>query len=105
MQRRNFLASSLVLPTAVASAAQMTSTASRVRAQMNHGGKFKISLKADAIGVEGSADELLDAAIKYGYEALSVPAQWLEGWDKKEKQAFHQKAIMNDISWGQTACR
>jgi sugar phosphate isomerase/epimerase len=67
---------------------------------MKHGGKFKISLKADAIGVDGTADELLGAAIKYGYEALSVPAQWLEGWDKKSKQKFHQKAVINDIAWG-----
>ena len=100
MQRRNFLASSFVLPTAVASAAQLTSPASRGRAQMKHGGKFKLSLKADAIGVSGSADELLGAAIKHGFEALSVPAQWLEGWDKQQKQRFHQKAVMNDISWG-----
>ncbi len=100
MQRRKFLASSLVLPTAAASAARSTSIAPRGRAQMSHGGKFKISLKADAIGVDASANELLDAAIKHGYKALSVPAQWLEGWDKKQKQEFRKKAVANDISWG-----
>ena len=109
MQRRNFLASSLVLPTAVASAAHSTSLASRAlapsysvggRAQMRHGGKFRVSLKADAIGVDGTADELLNAAIKHGYQALSVPAQWLEGWSMADKKKYHQKAIDNDISWG-----
>lgn len=95
MQRRNFLASSLLLPGALATAGTLSATT-----QTKHPGKFKISLKADAIGVNGSADELLDAAIKHGYEALSVPSQWLEGWSDKQKAAFRQKAEQNGISWG-----
>jgi len=68
--------------------------------EAKHNGKFCISLKADAIGVNGTAAELLDAAIKHGYEALSVPAQWLEGWSGKQKASFLEKAKDNNISWG-----
>ena len=97
MQRRSFLSASLALP-AVAAAAGTTTAPSA--AATEHPGKFRISLKADAIGVNKSADELLDAAIEYGYEALSVPAQWLEGWSAKQKKDFARKAKKNDISWG-----
>jgi len=95
MQRRTFLASSLVLPATVATAGALSSSA-----RPAHGGKFRISLKADAIGVDGTAEELLDAAIANGYEALSVPAQWLEGWSGKQKSAYAAKAKANNISWG-----
>lgn len=100
MKRRDFLASGIVLPSAAASAALSTSPASRVSARTRHAGKFKISLKADAIGVDAAPEELLSSAIKHGYEALSVPAQWLENWSQKDKKKFYQKAITNDISWG-----
>jgi len=62
--------------------------------------KFRLSLKADAIGVNGSADELLEAAISHGYSALSVPAQWLQGWSAKQKKQYADKAKKNNISWG-----
>ncbi|MCX8212009.1 MAG: TIM barrel protein [Lewinella sp.] len=100
MQRRTFLASSLVLPAAVASTAPLTSTVPRGRGHTKHAGKFKISLKANAIGVDGTAEELLESAIKHGYEALSVPAQGIEGWDVKRKQSFVGKALANGIVWG-----
>lgn len=96
MQRRSFLASSLVLPATIASA-NATSTSSNASA---HKGKFSISLKADAIGVDGSASDLLSAAVEHGYEALSVPAQWLEGWTVKQKADFVKKAKKHNISWG-----
>ncbi|OAV44927.1 sugar phosphate isomerase/epimerase [Lewinella sp. 4G2] len=99
MQRRNFLAASLAIPTALS--AGTSKGASNERMSAAHKGQFKISLKADAIGIYSmGADELLDAAIAEGYEALSVPGQWLEGWSKKQKKAFAKKAKKNDISWG-----
>jgi 2-keto-myo-inositol isomerase len=95
MQRRSFLASSLVLPATIASANAILPSIAPAR-----NGKFSISLKADAIGVDGSADDLLSAAEKYGYEALSVPAQWLEGWTDKQKADFVKKAEKKNIGWG-----
>ena len=97
MQRRNFLAAAVALP-AVTGLAAAPATLRKQREP--HPGKFRISLKADAIGVGGSADEQLDAAIAHGYGALSVPAQWLEGWSAGQKAAFRQKAADNDITWG-----
>ncbi len=94
MQRRSFLATGLVLPAALATAAPGPPPASP------HQGGFRISLKADAIGVEGSADDLLEAAIKHGYEALSVPAQWLADWSDKQFTAYANKAAKHNISWG-----
>ncbi|SEP56861.1 sugar phosphate isomerase/epimerase family protein [Neolewinella agarilytica] len=96
MQRRTFLASGLILPSALATAAGSQSSLSALPAEV----KFALSLKADAIGVNGTADELLAAAIKHGYGALSIPAQWVEGWTDKKKAAFADKARKNNIAWG-----
>ncbi len=96
MQRRTFLASGLVLPSALATAAGSQSTIAPLPAEA----KFSLSLKADAIGVNGSPQELLAAAIKHGYGALSVPAQWLEGWTDTDKGAFAERARNNNIAWG-----
>lgn len=95
MQRRSFLASGLVLPATIASANTHAHTLAP-----QHNGKFRISLKADAIGVNGSAEDLLGAAVEYGYEALSVPVQWLEGWTEQQKAYFVEKAQSNQIVWG-----
>jgi sugar phosphate isomerase/epimerase len=95
MQRRSFLATGLALPTALSAANNFSSAVAPA-----HNGKFSISLKADAIGVDGSATDLLSAASQYGYEALSVPAQWLEGWTDKQKADFVKKAKKNGIGWG-----
>ncbi len=51
-------------------------------------------------GVNLGADELLDSVIEIGYEALSVPAQWLEGWSAERKESFAAKAREHKISWG-----
>ncbi|MEM9931072.1 MAG: sugar phosphate isomerase/epimerase family protein [Bacteroidota bacterium] len=95
MQRRSFLASSLVIPAALS--ANQSDT---VFPRLPHKGKFRISLKADAIGVNGGAEDLLPAAEKHGYEALSVPAQWLENWEARQLAAFADEATQKDITWG-----
>ena len=101
MQRRKFIAASLATATTAGlSGLSMASTSAPANKTAAHNGPFRISLKADAIGVNGSPDELLDAAVEYGYEALSVPAQWLEGWSAKQKKAYRKKAEKNNISWG-----
>lgn len=96
MQRRTFLATGLVAPTALAAATQARAS----RPELPPAAKFRISLKADAIGVNGTAEELLDGAIRHGYGALSVPAHWLENWSGSQKAAFAAKAKDNDITWG-----
>lgn len=93
MQRRSFLATSLALPTALAAAGEQPAGARAAS-------PFKISLKADAIGANASPWELLNYAIKHGYDALSVPSQWLESWTTSDKKKFADRARKNDISWG-----
>ena len=104
MQRRNFITSSLLLPSALATAAThptAPASAPNTGSSLAHAGKFAISLKADAIGVtDMGAEDILQAAIDTGYEALSVPAQWLQGWSSQQKQEFAAKAEENGISWG-----
>lgn len=94
MKRRSFLASSLAIPSAVALANEAGSAAQRTK------GTFNLSLKADAIGVEADAWALLDAAKEYGYDMLSVPAQWLDGWSAADKKKFADRAAKNKIGWG-----
>jgi 2-keto-myo-inositol isomerase len=93
MRRRSFLSTGLLLPAGVSFAASANNI-SRPDTSL------KISLKADAIGVSGTASEMLDGAIKYGYDALSVPAQWLEGMTAKERQGFAARARSNNVGWG-----
>lgn len=46
--------------------------------------------------------EMLDYTVEYGYDALSVPAQWLEGWSDTDLKKFADYAKKNDVSWGAT---
>ncbi len=92
MQRRSFLATSLALPTALAAAPQ--------QADRSDEGPFTISLKGDAIGVDGSPMEMLNYAIEHGFNALSVPAQWLERWSQADRDKYAAYAKQNNISWG-----
>ena len=96
MQRRNFLAASLALPTALAA----TTTAPASEPRTSAPGNFKVSLKGDAIGLNLGAEEQLDAAIKTGYDALSVPGWWVADWSKAQRMDFAKKAKDNGISWG-----
>lgn len=101
MQRRNFLASTLAIPAALGANATTNSAPAASPNPPIHKGNFKISLKADALGLYSAGpQETLDAAINIGYEALSVPAQWLEGMTMDQKKAYAAKARDNGISWG-----
>lgn len=93
MHRRSFLSTGLLVPAGL-------SLASDLAGIRRPDTSLQISLKADAIGVKGSATELLDGAIKHGYDALSVPAHWLEGMTDKERQGFAARARSHNISWG-----
>ncbi|MEO0732070.1 MAG: sugar phosphate isomerase/epimerase family protein [Bacteroidota bacterium] len=95
MQRRSFLTTGLALPSALSLSATDFS-----RPELPEEAKFRISLKADAIGVIGSADYMLDAAITHGYRALSVPAEWLENSSGDQLERFAGKARKAGITWG-----
>lgn len=101
MQRRNFLASTLAIPAALGATSSIISAPATSPTGTEHKGNFKISLKADAIGLYSvGPEEMLTAAIDIGYEALSVPAQWLEGMSMEQKKAYAAKARDHGISWG-----
>ncbi|MEL7162017.1 MAG: hypothetical protein AAFN92_14745, partial [Bacteroidota bacterium] len=95
MQRRAFLTTGLALPTALSLSATPSA-----RTPLPEEAKFRISLKADAIGVNGGPTEMLEAASKHGYGALSVPAEWLEGMSTQDKEKFARSAEKADITWG-----
>ncbi|MEM6772768.1 MAG: TIM barrel protein, partial [Bacteroidota bacterium] len=93
MQRRSFLATSLAIPGALSASGKQHIPKNKAR-------PFTISLKADAIGANGSPWELLNLAAANGYGALSVPAQWIESWSASDKQRFAQRAADNNLAWG-----
>ena len=80
MQRRKFIAAGLTASVAstltplTATPGKTPSPFPRVPA---HKASYKISLKGDAIGVNLGPMEMIERAKKYGYEALSVPSQWI----------------------------
>lgn len=62
--------------------------------------KFKLCLNPGSIGVSLDQKSTLEAAIKYGYEAIvSFPGQ-LQAWSDEEMAAFREKMQSKDISWG-----
>lgn len=62
--------------------------------------KFRISLNPGAVGVNLGQEELLDAAIKYGFEAIIPYSSTLIEWNTDQFQAFLDKMKKNKISWG-----
>jgi sugar phosphate isomerase/epimerase len=60
---------------------------------------FKLSLNPGAIGVQLNQEQLLDAAIEYGFEAI-VPFPWdLENNSQSANKAFLDKMQANNIHW------
>ena len=64
------------------------------------GRKFRMSLNPGAIGVRVNQEELLEAAVKYGYEAIVPFSGTLAEWSDDQIKAFTEKMNSNDISWG-----
>ena len=61
---------------------------------------FKMSLNPGAIGVKLNQLELLDAASKYGFEAIVAFPKELAKMDKAERADFLKKMKSKNISWG-----
>lgn len=62
--------------------------------------KFRMSLNPGAIGVRASQDELLDAAIKHGFEAIVPFSGTLAEWNESQLKTFLDKMKSNNITWG-----
>jgi sugar phosphate isomerase/epimerase len=62
--------------------------------------KFRMSLNPGAIGVRVNQAELLDAAIKYGFEAIVPFSDTLAEWSDDQIKSFTDKMKSNDITWG-----
>ena len=62
--------------------------------------KFRMSLNPGSIGVRVNQEELLDAAIKYGYEAIVPFSGTLVEWSDDKVKTFTDKMKSNNITWG-----
>ena len=62
--------------------------------------KFKMSLNPGAIGVNLSQEELLDAAVRYGFETIVAYPSTLAGWNESQIGDFTRKMKEKKISWG-----
>jgi len=64
------------------------------------GRKFRMSLNPGAIGVKVNQEELLDAAIKHGFEAIVPFSSTLTEWSGDQLKEFVDKMKSNNITWG-----
>jgi sugar phosphate isomerase/epimerase len=62
--------------------------------------KFKMSLNPGAIGVRLTQEELLDAPVKFGFEAIIAYPSTIAGWTEPEIRDFTDKMKEKKISWG-----
>lgn len=62
--------------------------------------KFKLGLSPGNLGVSLDQKGTLEAAIKYGYEAIVASPGELQKWSDDELAAFQKKMKKHKISWG-----
>ena len=62
--------------------------------------KFKLGLSPGNLGVSLDQKGTLEAAIKYGYEAIIASPGELQKWSDEEMTAFKKKMKKHKISWG-----
>jgi len=92
--RRSFLKA-----TAIASAATVLSFP-RSMASPRGSRKFRMSLNPGAIGVNVNQEELLEAAVKHGFEAIIPYSGTLAEWNDEQIKAFTEKMSSSNITWG-----
>lgn len=103
MQRRDFLRAGPLVGAGLVSTASSSLYGAAplpLRRPRPTAAPFKVSLKADAIGVDGSMEELIDLAAKWGYTAISVPPQKVDGIDAAARKILAQRAKDAGLSWG-----
>jgi len=93
--RRSFIKKSAILSTMVY--APLQSLAS-IYADSKR--KFRMSINPGAVGVKLSQEELLDMAVKYGFEAIVPFSDTLVGWGETGISEFVDKMKTKNISWG-----
>ena len=59
--------------------------------------KFKVSLNPGSIGASYGMNELIDVAIKYGFEGISPNVLELQNFNKNESSLIIEKIISNNI--------
>ena len=62
--------------------------------------KFRLSLNPGAIGVKGSAMEVIQLAAKYGFEAIVPPTAALARMDGKAREQYLDFKTSSNIGWG-----
>jgi sugar phosphate isomerase/epimerase len=62
--------------------------------------KFKLGLSPGNLGVSLDQKGTLEAAIKYGYEAIVASPGELQKWSNEEISAFQKKMKKHKVSWG-----
>lgn len=62
--------------------------------------KFRMSLNPGAIGVQVNQEELLEAAVKYGFEAIVPFSSTLLEWSDGQLNEFLDKMKSQNITWG-----
>jgi len=85
---------------AISSASTLLPFYSLKAALPNSSRKFRMSLNPGAIGVRVNQEELLDAAIKYGFEAIVPFSGTLAEWSDDQLNAYLDKMKSNNITWG-----
>ncbi len=94
MDRRLFIKSTAI---ATAAMAFPISVQSKTRAMKR---KFKLCLNPGSIGVKLDQKGLLEAAVKYGYEAMVAYPSELQNWTNKEITDLNKEMKAHNISWG-----
>jgi len=62
--------------------------------------KFTLWLDPGALGVQANQEELLDYAVKYGFEAITAMPTELASYSDDEIQAFTDRMKEQNIVWG-----
>lgn len=97
MQRRTFLQTSSL---GLAGMGLVNTPLAATAATKNADRAFKISLKADAIGVSGPIVNLLEPVVAMGYESLAMPSEELIAMSGSQLQDLKLRADGIGLSWG-----
>jgi sugar phosphate isomerase/epimerase len=85
---------------AVSSAASIFPFTSVWTAEIKATRKFRMCLNPGAIGVRVSQEELLDAAVRHGFEAIVAFPTTLSDWSNDQIKEYVGKMKSQSISWG-----
>lgn len=78
----------------------MTLASISVHAQKETKRKFSLCLNPGNIGVKADQKQLLQMAIKYGYESIIAMPEQLVEFSEDEMKEFNKERIENNITWG-----